>query len=60
MTDPEWTTEQRWADDEDWYSTPPDDALTVRDSGPGTLTAGRQVWDGCPRGFHPPHDGPCP
>ncbi len=20
----------------------------------------RQRWDGCPRGFHPAHDGPCP
>ena len=22
--------------------------------------AGREVWDGCPHGLHPRHDGPCP
>ena len=36
------------------------DVPVVRESGPGALTASRERWDGCPYGFHPAHDGPCP
>lgn len=59
MTDPEWTTEQRWAGDEDYYQAQPEQPV-VRPTGPGALTSARERWDGCPYGFHPAHDGPCP
>lgn len=27
---------------------------------PVVVASGRQLWDGCPRGLHPAHVGPCP
>jgi 2'-5' RNA ligase len=41
----------------------PGEAPTV-EAGPvvasATIPVERAVWDGCPRGMHPVHDGPCP
>ncbi len=37
-----------------------EEALPMVPEPPAVVASAREVWDGCPRGFHPKHVGECP